>query len=189
MGSRFRLHAGSRPRFSARLSGARSAQLRKILVGGGARGTIGAPRRLRRVQPALRPRHLVRAENRRQCRVDSLLNAPAGEMAMRVASSVERGKSRLWTERSVFVGSGFAPSSRLRTTLAGGRRLIRNALQRRGFVGKPRGNPLLLCGRKRSAELRPFWHAARHEVGGLERKHRRLPPLGKQRSEERRVGK
>ena len=45
---------------------------------GRARGTTGAPRPLRRVQSALRSRHDVRLEDRRQCRVDPVLDAAAG---------------------------------------------------------------------------------------------------------------
>src|SRR6266568_8027747 len=52
LGSGFCLHPGSRKRLPARLPGARPAQLGKVLVGSRARGAIGAPRPLRRVQPA-----------------------------------------------------------------------------------------------------------------------------------------
>ena len=45
---------------------------------GRARGAAGPPRPLRRVQPALRPRHHVRPEDRRQRRVDPQLHAAAG---------------------------------------------------------------------------------------------------------------
>ena len=42
----------------------------RALDRGRARGTAGPPRPLCRVQPALRPRHHVRPEDRRQCRDD-----------------------------------------------------------------------------------------------------------------------
>ena len=49
---------------------------------GGARGAARPPRPLRRVQPDLRPRHGVRSENRRQRRLDPLIDAAGGEMAL-----------------------------------------------------------------------------------------------------------
>ena len=53
---------------------------------GGARGATRAPRTLCRIQSALRSRHDLRAEDRRQCRFDPLLHAAFGEMAMRSAT-------------------------------------------------------------------------------------------------------
>jgi coproporphyrinogen III oxidase len=52
------------------------------LDGGRARAAAGAARALCRVQPALRPRHDVRPEDRRQCRVDPQLDAADGEVAL-----------------------------------------------------------------------------------------------------------
>ncbi len=52
---------------------------------GGARGAARAPRPLCRVQPALRPRHHFRPAHRRQCRVDPVLDAAGGEVAVRLA--------------------------------------------------------------------------------------------------------
>ena len=43
---------------------------------------LDPPRPLCRVQPALRPRHDLRAEDRRQCRLDPLQPAAGGEMAL-----------------------------------------------------------------------------------------------------------
>src|SRR5574337_888541 len=52
---------------------------------GGARGTIGPPRPLRGVQPALRPRHDLRLEDRRQRRLHPVLDAAAGALAVTTA--------------------------------------------------------------------------------------------------------
>ena len=46
------------------------------------RGTIGPPRPLRRVQPALRPRHDLRPEDGRQRSVNPLFNAARGALAV-----------------------------------------------------------------------------------------------------------
>jgi len=54
------------------------------------RGAAGAPRPLRRVQPALRPRHPVRAEDRRQRRVDPQFHAARGEVAVTAHREIER---------------------------------------------------------------------------------------------------
>src|SRR6266852_2808331 len=92
-------------------------------------------------------------------------------------------------ERSVFLRSVAAPEPAphlMRGRASGMRlvtllRLIEDALQRRGIIEKSRRNPFFLRGRERPAELRPFGYAARDEVGGLERKNRRLPPLRQRR--------
>ena len=55
-----------------------------------ARGAARAPRPLRRIQPALRSRHGVRAEDRRQCRLDPLLDAAAGALAVSGAGADHR---------------------------------------------------------------------------------------------------
>ena len=49
------------------------------------RGAADPARALCRVQPALRSRHDLRPQDRRQCRVDSLVNAADREMAVRPA--------------------------------------------------------------------------------------------------------
>ena len=49
---------------------------------GRARGATGAPRPLCRVQPALRPRHDLRPAHRRQCRLDPVVDAAGGEVAL-----------------------------------------------------------------------------------------------------------
>ncbi len=68
LGSRLRLHPGRRPRLRRHLSAPRPRQLRQALDRGRARGATGPARPLCRVQPALRPRHGVRVEDRRQRR-------------------------------------------------------------------------------------------------------------------------
>ena len=50
-----------------------------------ARGAARPPRPLRRVQPALRPRHDLRPENRRQRRKHPVVHAPVGEVAVNVS--------------------------------------------------------------------------------------------------------
>src|SRR5215467_11784097 len=47
------------------------------------RGAIDPARTLCRVQPALRPRHHLWAEDRRQCRFHPVVDAAGGEMAVR----------------------------------------------------------------------------------------------------------
>src|SRR5215470_480702 len=54
---------------------------------GGARGTARAPWPLRGVQPALRPRYGVRAEDRRQRGFDIVIDAAVGEVALSRRSS------------------------------------------------------------------------------------------------------
>ena len=51
---------------------------------------LGAPRTLCRVQPDLRPRHRLRPQDRRQRRLDPLLHAALGEMAVRGWSGDQR---------------------------------------------------------------------------------------------------
>ena len=80
-----RLHAGCRPRLPENLSRAGAAQFRDALERGRARGTARAARPLCRVQPALRPRHDLRPAHRRQCRLDPLLDAAGGEVAVSAA--------------------------------------------------------------------------------------------------------
>ena len=50
-----------------------------------ARGAVGAARALCRVQSALRPRHHLRAQDRRQCRIDPVVAAAGGEVAVSAA--------------------------------------------------------------------------------------------------------
>ena len=68
--------------FLERLSRAGGEEFRHALERGRTRRTTGAPRPLCRVQPALRPRHDLRPQDRRQCRVDPFLHATRGEMAL-----------------------------------------------------------------------------------------------------------
>ena len=77
-----RLHPGRRPRLPATSTRRSCAQLRAALDRGRARGAAGPPRPLRRVQPALRPRHRVRPQDRRQRRSDPVLDAARGEVAL-----------------------------------------------------------------------------------------------------------
>ena len=84
---RFRLHPGGRPRLPRHLPGAGAQELRQALERSRARGTIGAPRALRRVQSHLRSRHDFRPAHRRQYRGHSLFAAAGGEVA------VTRGRS------------------------------------------------------------------------------------------------
>ncbi len=49
---------------------------------GATRGATGPPRPLCRIQPALRPRHDLRPQDRRQCGVDPLVAAAGGEVAV-----------------------------------------------------------------------------------------------------------
>ena len=64
------------------LSRAGAAEFCQALDRGGARGAAHPPRPLCRVQSALRPRHHFRPAHRRQCRVDPVLDAAGGEVAV-----------------------------------------------------------------------------------------------------------
>ena len=64
------------------LSGDREAQHRHPLDRGRPRGAAHPPRPLCGVQPALRPGHDLRAQDRRQCRGDPLLHAASGPLAL-----------------------------------------------------------------------------------------------------------
>ena len=50
---------------------------------GGSRGATRAPRSLCRIQPALRPRHHLRSEDRRQCGFHPVVDAAGSEVAVR----------------------------------------------------------------------------------------------------------
>ncbi len=54
------------------------------------RGAVDPARPLCRVQPALRPRHHVRAEDRRQCRFDPVVDAAGSEMAVSAMTRLPR---------------------------------------------------------------------------------------------------
>ena len=82
LGGRFRLHPRRRPRLPRHLSEARPPQLRDAVDRGRPRGAARPPRPLRRVQPPLRPRHDLRPQDRRQRRLDPLVHAAGGEMAV-----------------------------------------------------------------------------------------------------------
>ena len=82
LGRRPRLHAGRRPRLPEDLSRTRQAQFRPRLECRRPRGTVDPARTLRRIQPALRPRDHLRAENRRQCGFHPLVDAATGKVAM-----------------------------------------------------------------------------------------------------------
>jgi len=75
LGCRPRFYPGSRPRIPENLSRACQAQFWRIMECGRSRRTIDPARTLRRIQFALRPRHHFRAEDRRQCRFDIVVNA------------------------------------------------------------------------------------------------------------------
>ncbi len=73
----------------------------------GSRGAARPPRPLCRVQPALRSRHPLRAEDRRQCRGDPVLDAAARDVALgflscprKRASSNPRRGNVYWIARS-----------------------------------------------------------------------------------------
>src|SRR3546814_1804575 len=70
LGGRLRLHPGRRPRLPGGLSRAGAPPHGGALDGGAAPPPACPPRPLRRVQPALRPRHQVRPAARRQRRGD-----------------------------------------------------------------------------------------------------------------------
>ena len=82
LGRRPRLHAGRRPRLPENLSRTRPAQFRPALERRRSRGAVDPARTLCRIQPAVRPRHNLRAENRRQCGFHSLVDAAGGKVAM-----------------------------------------------------------------------------------------------------------
>src|SRR5262245_62691946 len=56
----------------------------------GSRGAADPPRTLCRVQPALRPRHHFRTQDRRQRRFDPVVAAARGEMAMTALPKLPR---------------------------------------------------------------------------------------------------
>ena len=70
------------PRIPRRLSGDRPPQHGNALDRGRPRGAAHPARPLCGVQPALRPRHHFRLEDRRQCRGDPLLHAALGAVAL-----------------------------------------------------------------------------------------------------------
>ena len=59
------------------------------------RGAARPPRPLRRVQPALRPRHRVRSQDRRQCRCDPVVDAARREVAVSMPRSEARRQSEI----------------------------------------------------------------------------------------------
>ena len=74
------------PRLCRHLSGDRPPQHADAVDRRRPRGAAHPPRPLRRVQPALRPRHHLRAQDRRQCRGDLVLHAALGDVALVIAS-------------------------------------------------------------------------------------------------------
>src|SRR5262249_22070717 len=90
LGGGLRLHAGSGPRLRRDLSQAGAQEFHHAVERGRARGAARAPRPLRGVQPALRPRHHLRAAHRRQCRGDPVLAAAGGEVAVSTRASPQR---------------------------------------------------------------------------------------------------
>ncbi len=82
LGRRPRLHPGRRPRLPENLSRTGPAQFCASLERRRPRGATDPARALCRIQPAVRPRHNLRAENRRQCGFDPLVDATAGKVAM-----------------------------------------------------------------------------------------------------------
>ena len=87
MGRDLRLHAGRRPRLPQHLSRTGDEEFHGAVERGRARRAIDPPRPLCRVQSALRPRHDFRAQDRRQCGVDTVVDAAIGEVAL-VAPSI-----------------------------------------------------------------------------------------------------
>ncbi len=79
LGRGFRLHARRRRELSRRLSEDRAGELCEGLDRRRPRRTMRAARALRRIQPALRPRHDLRPQDRRQCRLDPVVAAADGE--------------------------------------------------------------------------------------------------------------
>jgi len=69
-------------RISSHLPRTRSCKFCQAVDRGRARGATHPPRALRRIQPALRPRHHFRPAHRRQRRVDPLLHAAGSEVAV-----------------------------------------------------------------------------------------------------------
>ena len=55
-----------------------------------ARGAVDPARPLRRIQPALRPRHDFRAAHRRQCRIDPVFDAAGREVAVTFVEAPQR---------------------------------------------------------------------------------------------------
>ena len=100
LGRRFRLHPRRRPRLSRGLSRAGARKFRHAVERGRARGATGAARPLCRVQPALRPRHHLRAAHRRQCRLDPVLAAARGEVALGVTQHARASLARRITART-----------------------------------------------------------------------------------------
>ena len=90
LGRRLRLHPGRRPRLPGHLSRTGPAQFRHALDRGRPRGTADPARPLCRIQPALRPRHHLRAEDRRQCRFDPVVDAAGGEVAVSTMTQLPR---------------------------------------------------------------------------------------------------
>ncbi len=83
LGRRFRLHARCRARFSTwSIRRSSAANFNKPWTEAGPRRAIGPARPLCGVQPALRPRHDLRTEDRRQCRVDPVVSAAGGALAL-----------------------------------------------------------------------------------------------------------
>ena len=82
LGRRPRLHPGRRPRLPENLSRTGQAQFRPRLECRRSRGTIDPARTLCRIQPAVRPRHHLWAEDRRQRGFHPVLDAARGKVAM-----------------------------------------------------------------------------------------------------------
>ena len=83
----FAFTAGCRPRLSRHLSRAGAQKLCQAVDRSGTRGATGAPRPLRGIQSALRSRNDFRPADRRQRRVDLVLDAAGGEVAVGVRSA------------------------------------------------------------------------------------------------------
>ncbi len=72
-----------------------AARIGRALDGGGARGTADPPRPICGVQPALRPGHHVRPEDRRKRGLHPVVHAPRGEMALaRLQAGLGPGRVR-----------------------------------------------------------------------------------------------
>ena len=90
LGCRSRLHAGCRPRLPGNLSRTGAAQFRNAVERRGPRGAVGPARTLCRIQPAVRSRHHLRAEDRRQRRFDPVVDAARSEMALTTMTQLPR---------------------------------------------------------------------------------------------------
>ncbi len=91
--------------FLRHLSRTGAQKFRDALERGRARGATDPPRPLCRIQSALRPRHDFRPAHRRQCRVDPVLDAAGGEVAVMSFRGARQREPE--SEKSTVFASGF----------------------------------------------------------------------------------